>query len=314
MDEVRHVLDQGWYWANYLTTATLFKINKVEITTLGLLQVVLVLCLAWWVSRLLQRTLIRFGSSHKSISPASLYTLGRLMHYAIIALSIMLGLSMVGLDFTNLAFLAGAIGVGLGFGMQTLVSNFVSGIILLVERSLKVGDFVELASGTAGEVQEINIRSTLITTNDNIDILVPNSEFVSGRMTNWTLRQDDRRLRIPFGVEYGTDKELVKTAGLEAVRAVEHTMEQPGREADVWLVGFGENAVNFELVVWLKAPAVKRPGKVRADYMWALDTALAAHGIELPAPQKEFRLVRAEELAGSNRDTPRRTTAPPEQD
>jgi small-conductance mechanosensitive channel len=295
MGDVAQFIENGWEWASFLATATLFKVNRVEVTTFGLVQVLLVLCAAWWVSRLLQRALVRIGASHKSISPASLYTLGRLMHYAIIALSIMLGLSMVGLDFSNLAFLAGAIGVGLGFGMQTLVNNFVSGIMLLIERSLKVGDFVELASGVAGEVQEINIRSTLITTNDNIDILVPNSEFINGRMTNWTLREETRRLRVPFGVEYGTDKETVKLAGLEAAAAVGHTLDAPGKTPEVWLVGYGENAVNFELVVWLNAEAVRQPPRVRAEYLWALDTALAGHGVELPAPQKDFRLVRDEE-------------------
>jgi potassium efflux system protein len=294
MDEFSHVLEQGWEWVGFLATATLFKINKVEITTLGLLQVVVVLSLAWWSSRLLQRTLVRFGTSQKSVSPASLYTLGRLMHYAIIGFSLMLGLSMVGIDFSNLAFLAGAIGVGLGFGLQTLVSNFVSGIMLLIERSLKVGDFVELASGTAGEVKEINIRSTLITTDDNIDILVPNSEFVSGRMTNWTLRDENRRLRVPFIVDYGNDKQQVKAAGLEAARRVVHTLETPDHETDVWIVGYGDKGVNYELVVWLTPTAVKLPSKVKADYLWALDTALAELGVELPSQQQDVRIVWAD--------------------
>ncbi len=290
MAELQDYLEKGWDGASHLATATLFKVNKVEVTSLGILQVVVVLCAAWWLSRLLQRTLMRFGASHRGISPASLYTLTRLLHYAIIAISIMLGLSMIGLDFSNLAFLAGAIGVGLGFGMQTLVSNFVSGIMLLIERSLKVGDFVELASGTAGEVKEINIRSTLITTDDNIDILVPNSEFVSGRMTNLTLRDENTRLRIPFIVDYGNDKEAVKAAGLEAAHAVPHTLSQDGREPDVWLTGYGDKGVNYALVVWLKPAAVRVPSQVKADYLWALDTALAKHGVELPAQEQDVRL------------------------
>ncbi|MEN3975556.1 mechanosensitive ion channel domain-containing protein [Emcibacter sp. SYSU 3D8] len=290
MDQVWHVLELSWHWLSYLATATLFKVNRVEVTSLGLIQVIVVLCAAWWLSRLLQRTLLRFATGNRSISPASLYTLGRLIHYVIIALSLLLGLSMLGLDFSNLAFMAGAIGVGLGFGLQTLVSNFVSGIMLLVERSLKVGDFVELESGITGEVKEINIRSTLITTNDNVDILVPNSEFVSGRMTNWTLREDYRRLRVPFGVAYGTEKELVKKAGIEAARSVEHTMDDKGRDPDVWMVGFGDSSVDYELVVWLKPPAVKRPGRVRADYLWALDTALKKYDIEIPFPQRDLHL------------------------
>ena len=121
-----------------------------------------------------------------------------------------MAMSSIGIDITALAVFTGALGVGVGFGMQAMVSNFVAGVILLVERSLKIGDFVELTSGVRGEVREINIRNAVITTNDNIDIIVPNSEFVNGQVTNWTFRDASRRLRVPFGVAYGTDKEVVR--------------------------------------------------------------------------------------------------------
>ncbi|MBI1179172.1 MAG: mechanosensitive ion channel [Alphaproteobacteria bacterium] len=280
----------GWQWTEGLASAPLFKVNQVDVTIVSVIQVIVILVVAWWVSKLLQRTLMKLGASRRSISPASLYMLARLLHYAIIVFSIFVGLSTIGLDLSNLALLAGAIGVGLGFGLQTLVNNFVSGIMLLVERSLKVGDFVELESGVTGEVKEINIRSTLITTNDNVDILVPNSEFVSGRMTNWTLREDYRRVRIPFGVAYGSDKDLVKKAGLEAAEAVRHTMNVEGREPDVWLVNFGDSSMDYELVVWLMPESVKRPTRVKADYLWAIDTALAKYGIEIPFPQRDLHL------------------------
>jgi small-conductance mechanosensitive channel len=154
-----------------------------------------------------------------------------------------------------------------------------------------VGDFVEFSSGVRGEVREINIRYTVITTNDNIDILVPNSEFVSGLVTNWTHGDAYRRLRLPFGVAYGTDKELVRKAGLEAAAAVEHTFTgQPRRAPQVWLVGFGDSSLDFELVVWVIPEAVKRPGAVSAAYYWALETALSKYGIEIPFPQRDLHL------------------------
>ena len=172
--------------------------------------------------------------------------MGRLFHYAILTIGIVVALSSIGLDFTKLTLFVSALGVGLGFGLQAIFSNFVAGLIVLFEKSLKVGDFVELESGVTGEVREINIRSTLITTNDNIDILVPNSEFVGGRVTNWTLREVFRRLRVPFGVAYGTDKDLVKKAALEAAAAVPFTlMNSPNRQPQVWLVAFGDSSLNF---------------------------------------------------------------------
>jgi small-conductance mechanosensitive channel len=186
---------------------------------------------------------------------------------------------------------ASALGVGIGFGLQTLISNFVAGLIILFERSLKVGDFVELESGVTGIVNEINMRSTLITTNDNIDILVPNSEFVGGRVTNWTLREAHRRIRVPFGVAYGTDKEQVKKAALEAADHVKWTLKGiPARLPQVWFVEFGDSSLNFELVVWLTPEAVKRPAAVQAAYLWEIETALTKYDIEIPFPQRDLHL------------------------
>ena len=172
-----------------------------------------------------------------------------------------------------------------------MISNFVAGLIILFEKSLKVGDFVELESGVTGEVKEINMRSTLITTNHNIDILVPNSEFVGGRVINWTLREAYRRTHVPFGVAYGTDKELVRKAALEAADNVQWTLTtSKARKPQVWFVEFGDSSLNFELVVWLTPDAVKRPGAVMAAYLWEIETKLNEYGIEVPFPQRDLHL------------------------
>jgi small-conductance mechanosensitive channel len=133
-----------------------------------------------------------------------------------------------------------------------MVANFFAGLIILFERHSKIGDFVELESGVAGEVREIRMRATRITTNDNIDILVPNSEFVSGCVTNWTLDEAYRRIRAPFGVAYGSDKDKVRAVVLDAAQRVPHTLAGvPGRDPQVPLVRFGDSSLDFELVVWL---------------------------------------------------------------
>jgi potassium efflux system protein len=147
-----------------------------------------------------------------------------------------------------------------------------------------------LESGVTGEVQSVNIRSTMITTNDNIDILVPDSEFVNGRVTYWTLREAYRRMRIPFDIAYGTNKDLVKIAALEASDEVTHTLQTPGREPQVWLVNFGESSLDFELVLWLIPESVKRPGAVNAACTLAIESALALYEIEIPFPQRDLHV------------------------
>src|SRR5690606_33415871 len=176
-------------------------------------------------------------------------------------------------------------------GLQNVISNFTAGLMLLFEKTLKVGDFVELESGVHGEVKEINIRSTIITTNDNVDIVVPNSEFVDGRVTNWTMREARRRMRIPFGVAYGTDKEKVKEAVLAAADNVPHRLTgETVKPPQVWLVEMGDSALNFELVVWLTPDAVKRPSAVKAAFLWEIHTALVNADIEIPFPQRDLHI------------------------
>lgn len=283
--------EQGWDQLAEWMGATLIEINEVPLTAMGLLRVIFIVFLALVVSKVLGRGLNKLAAHNEVLSPSAIYTLGRVIHYLVLVLGIIIALSSIGLDFTKFALFASALGVGIGFGLQNLIGNFVSGLIILFEKSLKVGDFVELSSGLAGEVKEINMRGTLITTNDNIDIIVPNSDFVNNQVTNWTLRETHRRIHVPFGVAYGTDKDLVKQAALEAADDVKWTLsEDINRKPQVWLVQFGDNSLNFELVVWLQAEAVKRPGAVQAAYLWEIDTKLKQHGVEIPFPQRDLHL------------------------
>lgn len=283
MDSAR---DQAQSVADYSLTFGGFHVSVG-----GLIGAALSLAAVWVLALLMRRSFARRAASREAASRAAFYTLSRLATYALFAIGFMFALGFLGIETSRFAVLAGAIGVGLGFGLQAIFSNFVSGIILLFERTLRVGDFVELSSGLHGEVRDINIRSTLISTNDNVDILVPNSEFVTGRVVNWTLHDLSRRIRIPFGIAYGSDKELVKKAAIEAAAEVPFTLAQEGpRRPRVWLVGFGDSSLNFELVVWLTPEATKRPSAVRAAYLWALETALRRHGLEVPFPQRDLHL------------------------
>lgn len=277
-----------WFEVSERMTTSLFKLGDTPVTALGLIWVAVILFIAWWISYGLRRALGRLGETHEGINQAALYTVARLSHYAIITVGFMVGLSSIGLDFTNFALVAGAIGIGIGFGLQSIVSNFVSGLILLFERNMKVGDFIELDSGVAGEVREINVRSTLINTNDNVDVVVPNSEFMNTKVTNWTLLEEYRRIHIAFKVAYDSDPDLVEKVALEAAQTVPHTLQ--GRNASVWLVNFGDSGLEYELVVWVAPQAVKRPGATAAAYKRAIAMALRRHGIEIPLPQRDLRL------------------------
>lgn len=270
--------------------ASLFKIGETPVTLLGILRVLLIITLAWMISHFVRRGLTHI-SERQGGSFTYLYTLGRLAHYVILIIGISIALSSIGVDLSNFALIAGALSLGVGFGLQAIVSNFVSGLIVLFERSLRIGDFVELSSGLAGEVKAINVRSTLVTTTDMVDILVPNSEFVNGQVINWTLTDASRRIHIPFGVAYGSDKVIVRKAALEAAYNTPHTLKNRGnREPEVWLTNFGDSSLDFELVVWVQPHAVKKPQRVRAAYYWELETALHKYGIEIPFPQRDVHI------------------------
>lgn len=280
-----------WHTFSGWLTEPIFDIGDVPVTSIGLIRLVFIITVAWWISKLGQKALTRIAKFRPNVNHAALYTLNRMVHYLLLTIGFLVGLSSIGIDLSKFALFASALGVGVGFGLQTLISNFVAGLMLLFEKTLKVGDFIELESGISGEVREINIRSTLITTNDNIDIVVPNSVFVNGHVMNWTMRDVYRRIHVPFGVAYGSDKELVRKAALEAASTVQHTLAgDDKRKAQVWLTAFGDSSLNFELIVWLTSEAVKRPGAVQADYLWAIETALSKYKIEIPFPQRDLHV------------------------
>ena len=269
----------------------LIDASGIEITVGTLLAALLILVAAWVLTRIVGRAFARYGARHQSTHRALVYTASRITNYLLLIVGVLVALAVAGVPMSKFGLFVGALGVGLGFGLQTIFNNFVSGLIILFERNLKVGDFVELASGVHGTVRDIQIRATRITTNDNIDILVPNSEFVSAQLVNWTLREASRRLHVPFKVAYGTDKALVQKAGLEAAAAVPYTQSLDGlRAPQVWLMAFDEYSMSFALVVWLTADATKRVRGVLAAYNWALHDALEKYGIEIPVPRRDVRM------------------------
>jgi len=265
----------------------LFSIGNTDLTLFRLLGLLLIIAAMLQIAKIFRRSIIKLNPD---MSNHAVYLLSRMAGYFVWIIGTLIGLNFIGFELSSFAFLGGAVGLGLGFGLQNILSNFVAGIIILFEKSLKVGDIVELQSSVTGRVAEINLRYTRITTADAIDILVPNSEFISGRVVNWTFADPIRRIHIPFSAAYGTDKDMVKQAGIAAALSLDTTINDDTHQPDVWLVRMGDNALEFELVVWINQETVKIRGTVHANYVWALETELRRRGIEIPFPQRDLYL------------------------
>ncbi len=214
------------------------------------------------------------------------YALSSVLNYVIIAFGFLLGLGVLGLDLTKVTILAGALGVGIGFGLQGVVNNFVSGLILLFERPIHVGDAVEVG-GVAGEVRRIGIRASTVRTGQGAEIIVPNAQLIAERLTNWTLSDRLRRIDLPVSVDYGTTPRKAIEL-LEAVAAA-HPAILRTPVPTAFLTGFGEKTINFELHAWTNQ--FERWFEIRGELAVAVYEAARGAGMLFPFPQREVRLV-----------------------
>jgi potassium-dependent mechanosensitive channel len=289
----------GWLGPiNDALRSVVFQFGESEVTLLRLLTNLVLASAALWVGWLVGNLTQSQLRSAPNLPPSVGGLFGQTLKITAIVVAFFVALNLIGVNLGALTFFSGALGVGIGFGLQSIFSNFISGVILLMERTLKIGDFIELQGGLAGVVKEINFRSTILTTNDNIDIIVPNEAFIKNQLINWTHMDAKRRIHVPFGVAYGTPKELVEKAGLEAAARLPWTFDDKGeRRPQVWLVRFGEFRLDFELIVWLTDEAVLKPQKVMADYVWEVHSALERHSIHVPHPQRDLHIKAPQTLS-----------------
>ena len=227
--------------------------------------------------RLLGRTRLEVGAR---------YAIGRVFGYVILALGILVALQPLGVNATTLAVFGGALGIGLGFGLQDVVKNFVAGLTILVERPIQVGDSIEVGDVT-GDVTEIRGRATIVRTNDDIYLIVPNSKFITDTITNRSFRQRRVRYRIPVGVAYGTDPKFVEEALLDAASRSESVLPDPAPR--VWFRAFGDSALQFELLCW-SSRLLHNAGSFRSELNHLIYDALKARGIEIPFPQRDVHI------------------------
>jgi len=273
-----------------ITHITLFRLGASAVTVGGVAGSLLLLFLfmagAWLIGTTLKRLRMRTEPGN-----AALYISEKVLSYGLVVVGIIAGLSTLGIDLTSLAVFAGGLGIGLGLGLQGIIKEFVSGLTLVFDRAVQIGDYVEMHDGARGVVQEIGPRATRVRNNDNVYLLIPNSKLIENTMINWTRRGETRRIHVPFHVAIGADKEKVRECVLAAARDVPFTLpDTEQHRTQVWLVGYGDSALKFELIVWPTLEAVKRPKAMNAAYTWAIDDALRGAGIEIPYPQRDIRV------------------------
>jgi small-conductance mechanosensitive channel len=270
----------------------LFKIGSLPITPLFLIKACLFVFLLVVASRLLQRVLLSRLFHHLHIAEAQKFALGRFATYLFFLGGLFITLQSLGVNLSSLVVFGGAVGVGVGLGLQNLVSNFVAGLILLVEQPIRIGDRIE-TKDTFGDVVKIAARATWVRTNDNVVIIVPNNEFINNAVTNWTANDPNVRISIPVGVGYDSNPERVRELLLQAAAVHPDVLADP--KPDVIFTDYGDNSLNFVLRVWTTTRA-HTPFTLKSDLYFALFKVFADNGVELPFPQRDLH-IRSSDIA-----------------
>jgi small-conductance mechanosensitive channel len=263
-----------------------FKLGNVPITPLFLIKSFFSLIIIVLSVRFVRRFVRSKILIHTSMDVGQRFALERGIGYVVFVIGIIIGLQTVGVNLNSLVVLGGAIGIGIGFGLQTVANNFMAGIILLIERSIKVGDRVEVGAMN-GDVIQIGARSTWVRTNDNIVVVIPNSEFTQKPVINWTAEDRQIRFSVPVGVSYGSDPDKVREILLSV--AVEHPDVLSNPKPDVIFRQFGDSSLDFELRVWT-IRQVQTPQILKSDLYFRIFRAFRENGIEIPFPQRDLHL------------------------
>ncbi|MEO5728048.1 MAG: mechanosensitive ion channel domain-containing protein [Byssovorax sp.] len=272
-------------WAS-LFKMELFKLSGASVTPTSILVFLATLVGAVIAGRLVRRVTTSFLISRGGAqAQGTAYAVARMAQYLIALIVVLMGLDNIGLSLSSLAVFGTFLSVGVGFGLQNIVQNFVSGLILLIERPVQKGDFVRIGD-TAGTVEEIAMRATRLITRDGIAIIVPNSELISGRVINLSAPTATYRVRVAVGVAYGSDTSAVRRVLLGVAQSELRVLEAP--PPAVFFRDFADSALAFELCVWLQDP--HEEPLATSDLRFAIDAAFREAGIEIPFPQRDLHL------------------------
>jgi small-conductance mechanosensitive channel len=260
----------------------LFSIAETDISLMTIIVMAIVIFVAAKLAKLVRNYLNSKVFVRFNIEPGLRLSLAKLIGYLIIVIGIIIALQGLGVKFTALAVFAGVLGVAIGFGMQSITANIISGIVILFERPIKEGDMVRL-NQTIGTVMKINLRATIIRTILNEHLVVPNSEFINSVVENMSYGDTRLRIKVKVGVAYGTDPYLVREALLEAAKATEFVLNTP--EPNVFFREFGESSLNFELFAWIDNPSKRFI--TESDLHFEIVKQFKARKITIPFPQHD---------------------------
>ncbi len=258
----------------------------IKLSLLQIFLLVTLLIAVFWISSRTKRFLFNRLLAQSGLDRSLQYAIAQVVSNIVLVVGIFIVLENSGIRLAALTVFAGAVGVGVGFGLQNIASNFISGLVILAERPITIGDRVEVA-GIAGQVEHIRARSTVIRTNDNIMMIVPNTKFIDSPVTNWTYGDRRVRFRIPVGVAYGSDVAKVRDALLAVAQENPHTLKEPA--PGVFLEKFGDNSIDFKLVVWSSEMSA-RPSRYRSDLNFAIVEKFREAKIEMPFPQRDLHI------------------------
>nr|MDA3971979.1 mechanosensitive ion channel [Desulfobulbaceae bacterium] len=267
-----------------------FSMGEVDLSLSIILKFIFLLIAGFMLLRLLRRKTSSILHKKTHLSFGAVTSITTLGYYFAVVMTFFIILSLVGVNLSNLTVIFGALGVGIGFGLQAITNNFISGIILLSEQVIKAGDIVKLENDLTGQVKKVAIRSTIIRTVNGDDVIVPNSEFISGRVNTWTYGDDWRRLTIPFGVAYGSDPDEIVRIAEESAREVKITQEDADHPVRVIFDGFGDSSLDFSIRVWCRMYQLQALSGLRSDYYFTLFRKIKEAGIEIPFPQRDLHV------------------------
>ncbi|HCM42691.1 MAG TPA: mechanosensitive ion channel protein MscS [Candidatus Omnitrophica bacterium] len=280
MDQT-NIYEQILKWMNL----PLIHVGASPVTLSGILTAVIVFVVFLFLSGVLQKVLIRRVANQFKMESGMIYALTRVVHYVMLVCGAILATQCIGINLGSFAVVFGFLSVGIGFGLQNVTSNFIAGLILLLERPINVGDMVSV-EGHVGKVLQINIRTTVIETADRVSIIVPNSKFIEGHVINWSHGDPKVRVHCPVGVAYGSDIQKVTAILLRVAAEASDAIQDPAPE--VAFLNFGESSLDLELLVWTGSPDKQKC--LRSEVNYAIYEAFAKEGIEIPFPQRDLHL------------------------
>lgn len=284
-DLVRSIVDFFKEFGHFFTIK-LFSLGQSDITLATIIYLLVSVLVLFFVSNRLSKFIGKTVSKRYSTTESTVQTISTILRYAILVIGLTVIIQTAGIDLSTLSILAGALGVGIGFGLQNITNNFISGIIILFEQPIKVGDRIEVGE-IKGDVTNISARATNVLTNDNISVIVPNSEFISSTVINWSHNDRNVSFRFPVGVSYNEDPAVIKRLLLEVAKENKGVISNPA--PDVLFDGFGDSSLDFLLRVWT-TEYTSRPNILKSQLYFAIFEKFKSNGIEIPFPQRDLHL------------------------